>query len=89
MGRLLLDYIHSIYIIDTLQKSVLEGYRNLISRRSIIFQYKVFSELKETDISQLSDEEKPNLVRVSTKIVFELVWRGMQIIKRSSIGFIG
>ena len=42
VGRLLLDYIQTIYIIANLQKSVLEGYRNLISLRSIIFQIKYF-----------------------------------------------
>ena len=50
VGRLILDYIKTMYIIATSQKTVLERYRNLISLRSIVFQYKVFSEFNETDI---------------------------------------
>ena len=72
VGRLLLDYIQTIYIIANLQKSVLEGYRNLISLRLIILQYKVFSELKETDISQSGDEEKLNFVIPLTTVSLSL-----------------
>ena len=72
VGRLILDYIKTIYIIATSQKSVLERYRNLISFLSIVFQYKVFSEFNETDISPLSDEEKVNSVRPLTTVSLSL-----------------
>ena len=72
VGRLILDYIKTIYIIATSQKTVLERYSNLISLRSTVFQYKVFSESNGTDNNQLSDEEKPNLVKDSTNVSLSL-----------------
>ena len=51
---------------------MLGRYRNLISLRSIVFQYKVFPEVNATDINQLSDEEKPNFVKDSTNVSLSL-----------------
>ena len=78
VGRLLLDYMPTFFIIATLQKSVLEGYRNLISLQLINLYGKVTLWFNKCDISPLSATENLNFVKHLKHVSLSLcegVWK--------------
>ena len=73
VGRLLLDYMPTFFIIATWQKSVLEGYRNLISLQSVNLYGNVTLWLNKFNISPLSAKEKVNFVKHLTSCLWAFV----------------